>query len=70
MLMQSLGSVVCGVECLLRCTPDVYFDTMGAAFSYPVARVIAGCKVLAYVHYPIISKVRSLFEDVWLLLAE
>ena len=60
MLMQSLGSVVVGLECLLRLTPDVYFDTMGAAFTYPVARLLCSCRVLAYVHYPIISQVSTI----------
>jgi len=55
MLCQSLGSVVVGVEALLRCFPDVYFDTMGAPFTYPVARWVGGSHVVAYVHYPIIS---------------
>jgi alpha-1,2-mannosyltransferase len=56
MLMQSLGSVVVGLECLLRRPPDVLFDTLGAAFTYPAARLLAGCRVFAYVHYPIISQ--------------
>lgn len=62
MLMQSLASVLVGLECLLRHTPDVYFDTMGATFTYPAARLLAGCRVLAYVHYPIISQARNLIE--------
>lgn len=57
MIMQSLGSVLVGLECILRLTPDIYFDTMGAAFTYPTARLLAGCRVIAYVHYPIISQV-------------
>ena len=57
MLMQALGSVIVGLECLIRCTPDVYFDTMGAAFTYPASKLLAGCSVLAYVHYPMISTV-------------
>lgn len=57
MLMQSLGSIIVGLECILRLTPHVYFDTMGAAFTYPAARLLASCRVLAYVHYPIISQV-------------
>lgn len=58
MLLQSLGSILVGLECLSRHPPDVFFDTMGAAFTYPIARLVAGCRVLAYVHYPIISQVR------------
>lgn len=40
---------------LSRCCPDVYVDTTGAAFAYPVARILAGCRVAAYVHYPFVS---------------
>ena len=29
LLGQSLGSVALGLEALLRCSPDVYIDTMG-----------------------------------------
>ena len=55
MLFQSLGSVFVGLECLYRYQPDVFCDTMGAAFTYPLAKRIAGLDVIAYVHYPIIS---------------
>ena len=55
MLGQSLGSMLVGLECLLRCVPDVYIDTTGAPFTYPLARLGARCLVGAYVHYPIIS---------------
>ena len=54
MLGQSLGSLYVVIECLLAFTPDVYCDTTGAAFTYPLARFICGCHVIAYVHYPII----------------
>lgn len=57
MLGQSLASILVGFECLFRATPDIYCDTMGAAFVYPVAKMFAGCRVVAYVHYPIISSV-------------
>lgn len=36
------------------CTAFLHAST-GAAFAYPLAKLIAGCKVVAYVHYPIIS---------------
>ena len=55
MLFQSLGSVFVGLECLYRYQPNVFCDTMGAAFTYPLAKMIDGVKVIAYVHYPIIS---------------
>jgi ALG11 mannosyltransferase N-terminus len=56
--MQSLASIIVGLECLLRLTPDILCDTMGAAFIYPLAYLWGGCDVYAYVHYPIISGVR------------
>ncbi|CAM9888244.1 unnamed protein product, partial [Laminaria digitata] len=58
MLAQSIASMVVAAEALFRATPDVFFDTTGFAFSFPVAWV-AGCSVGAYVHYPTISMVRK-----------
>ena len=55
MLCQSLASVVVGLECIFRLSPDVYCDTMGAAFTYPLAKLLCGCHIVAYTHYPIIS---------------
>lgn len=34
--------------------PDVFVDTTGWAFGYPIARA-AGCRVVSYVHYPTVS---------------
>lgn len=56
MLAQSLASMVLAAEALFRATPDVFFDSTGFAFSFPVARLF-GCSVGAYVHYPTISMV-------------
>lgn len=58
MLAQSLASMVLAVEALFRATPDVFVDTTGFAFSFPIAWV-AGCSIGAYVHYPTISTVRA-----------
>lgn len=44
-------------KALLANTPDVFIDTTGCAFTFLVARVLAGCDVAAYVHYPTISTV-------------
>lgn len=57
MLGQALASVYVGLECLLRAVPDVFIDTTGAAFTYPIAKLLCGCTVVAYVHYPMISTV-------------
>ena len=55
MLMQSLGSIVVGMEAFGRVVPDILFDTTGFAFIYPIFKWLGDCKVLAYVHYPTIS---------------
>lgn len=55
LLGQSLGSMVTALECLWRGGVDVWVDTMGAAFTYPVARYLGGARVVAYVHYPTVS---------------
>lgn len=56
MLGQSAGSMLLAMEALFRSTPDVFVDTIGCAFSFPIAW-LAGCTVGAYVHYPTISMV-------------
>jgi len=55
LLGQSLGSMVLGLEALIKFTPDVYIDTMGYAFTLPLFKYLGGCKTCSYVHYPIIS---------------
>lgn len=34
---------------------DIYIDTMGYAFTYPLFKYIGGCRVGSYTHYPTIS---------------
>ncbi|CAM0136227.1 asparagine-linked glycosylation protein [Umbelopsis sp. WA50703] len=55
LLGQSLGSLFLGYEALEHVVPDVFFDTMGYAFTYPLVYLLTGIKVAAYVHYPTIS---------------
>jgi len=55
LLGQSLGSVALGLEALLRCSPDIYIDTMGYAFTLPLFKYMCGCRTGCYVHYPTIS---------------
>ena len=56
MLFQFVASVWVGALCLWSCMPDVFIDTTGAPFMYPLAK-LCGCRVMAYIHYPIISTV-------------
>ena len=53
---QSLGSLLLGFEAMILHIPDVYIDTMGYAFTFPMFKVLVGSKIGCYVHYPTISK--------------
>ncbi|KAM3576192.1 hypothetical protein VYU27_001900 [Nannochloropsis oceanica] len=55
MVGQSLGSILLAFVCLGDFLPDVFFDTTGCAFTYPVAALLGRCRIAAYVHYPTIS---------------
>ncbi|CAH0718881.1 unnamed protein product, partial [Brenthis ino] len=55
LLLQSLGSMVLGMEAFLKFNPDIYIDTMGCAFTYPIFRYLAQCPVGCYTHYPVIT---------------
>ncbi|KAI9292568.1 UDP-Glycosyltransferase/glycogen phosphorylase [Neoconidiobolus thromboides FSU 785] len=55
MLLQSLASTVLGWEAMSKLIPDLFFDTMGYAFTYPLVSNLVDCKIAAYVHYPTIS---------------
>lgn len=56
LLGQSYGSVWLGFEALSSLLPDVYVDTMGYAFTYPIVKLLdRQIPVGAYVHYPVIS---------------
>jgi len=61
MVMESLSTMKLAWKALNALTPDVFLDTTGCAFTYIVARILANCKVGAYVHYPTISTV-SIFN--------
>ena len=54
-LGQSLGSMVLGMEALLRLAPHVYIDTTGFAFTLPLFRWLGGSRTASYVHYPTVS---------------
>ena len=55
MIFQALAAVVITFDCLVRITPDIFIDTCGIAYGYPFIKVLGGCSVIAYVHYPHIS---------------
>lgn len=43
--------------------PDWFIDTTGCAFTFTVARLLYGCRIMAYVHYPTIST--DMLQLVW-----
>lgn len=55
LLLQSLGTMVLGMEAFMKFNPDIYMDTMGCAFTYPIFRYLAQCPVGCYTHYPVIT---------------
>ncbi|KAK0167122.1 hypothetical protein PV327_004561 [Microctonus hyperodae] len=55
LLAQSIGSMWLGFEALQALQPDIFIDTMGYAFTYPIFKYIGGCEVGSYTHYPTIS---------------
>lgn len=55
LLLQSIGSMVLGMEAFIKLNPDIYIDTMGCAFTYPIFRYLAQCPVGCYTHYPVIT---------------
>jgi len=54
MIGQAVGSLLVGMEALLRFPPDVFVDTTGCPFTYPTAALF-GSDVVCYTHYPTIS---------------
>ncbi|KAI3435747.1 hypothetical protein D9Q98_001805 [Chlorella vulgaris] len=62
MLGQAAGSVRVGWQALQQLVPELWVDTTGWAFPYPLVRV-AGARVAAYVHYPTIST--DMLQRVW-----
>ncbi|KAI8880811.1 glycosyltransferase family 4 protein [Backusella circina FSU 941] len=55
LILQSLASIILGFEAISKLVPDVYFDTMGYAFTYPLVHYFTKVKIATYTHYPTIS---------------
>ncbi|KAI9597844.1 hypothetical protein BDF19DRAFT_434621 [Syncephalis fuscata] len=55
LLGQSVGSMLLGWEALRLLIPDIFLDSMGYAFTFPLVKLAGRCKIAAYVHYPTIS---------------
>lgn len=55
LLLQALGSMWLAFEAVSTLTPDLFVDTMGYPFTYPIVSWIADVPIASYVHYPVIS---------------
>ena len=55
MIGQSIGSMFVVIEALSTVTPTIFYDSMGYSFTFWIAKILGGCKVGCYVHYPTIS---------------
>ncbi|KAJ3219879.1 asparagine-linked glycosylation protein, partial [Chytriomyces hyalinus] len=56
LVAQSIASAFVAAEALLKYPPpEIFVDTIGFAFTLPIAKLLGCRKVLAYVHYPTIS---------------
>ncbi|CCJ30749.1 unnamed protein product [Pneumocystis jirovecii] len=55
LLGQSLGSLILAYEAINQCVPNIFIDTMGYAFTYPLVSSCLDIPIVAYVHYPTIS---------------
>lgn len=55
LLGQAFGSAVLAAEALFKLTPDVWCDTMGYPFTYPIVHFLVNVPVVTYTHYPVIS---------------
>lgn len=55
LISQAFGMAVLGYEAIANLMPDVFVDTTGLAFSYPVVSWFAKVPIVAYVHYPFVQ---------------
>jgi alpha-1,2-mannosyltransferase len=63
LIAESIDTIKLAWNALHQFTPHVFVDTTGCAFTFLVAK-LAGCKIVAYVHYPTVSTVSSNCKDV------
>ena len=56
MLIQILSQFLFAVEIVSKLRSDIYIDTQGYPFMYPILKFFGNAKVSAYTHYPFISE--------------
>jgi hypothetical protein len=56
MVWQALAYMKVCYKVVSMCPCDVFVDTMGVGFAYPLLKVLFGVKIYSYTHYPFISR--------------
>lgn len=54
-LWQLIASNEACIEAVALQPCDLFIDTVGVGFAYPVLKLFFGCDILSYTHYPTIS---------------
>ncbi|KAI6238687.1 GDP-Man:Man(3)GlcNAc(2)-PP-Dol alpha-1,2-mannosyltransferase [Aphelenchoides fujianensis] len=52
---QYVGGLLFALECVCRLNPTVAVESTGIPAALPVFRLLGGCRVLVYMHYPTIT---------------
>lgn len=55
LLGQAIGSMILTIEAIHKLKPNIWIDTMGYPFSYPVVWLFLNVPIITYTHFPIIS---------------
>ena len=55
LLWQMIAYLRVTAEALSKVPCDLFVDTIGVGFAYPLVKLLFGCKVVSYTHYPTIS---------------
>jgi alpha-1,2-mannosyltransferase len=55
MLGQAIGSILLAYTAISALVPDVFIDTTGLPFCYPMISWVLQIPIVAYVHYPVVS---------------
>lgn len=55
MFWQLIASISVCFEALMLCPCDIFIDTMGVGYAYPLLKLFFGVKVYSYTHYPLVS---------------
>ena len=55
MFWQAWASIAVSFEALSICPCDVFIDTMGIGYAYPLVKLFFNPKIFSYTHYPLVS---------------